>query len=353
VVVLLLVGCGLGTEPYDWNLPSNVDPPLVPADNPMSAAKVDLGRHLFYDKRLSLDNTVSCSSCHLQEHGFADPNPVSEGVHGERGSRNGMALANVAFLPTYTWGNPVLDTLEKQALVPMFLTAPLELGTTDVLAQRLVEFAGDSTYIDLFSAAYADEEVMTLDTMVDAIACFERSLVSFDSPYDQYVDGDETALTDSQIRGLALFGELGCSKCHEGRIQTAMRTSAQADTPARFANTGLYDLDGKGRYPNPNVGLFEFSYDKSDMGKHRVPSLRNIEVSAPYMHDGSIASLVEVLDHYAAGGRAKSEVTAEELSGFELVDRDRDDLLAFLRSLTDEVFLAQPAFSDPWNHPLE
>ncbi|PRQ00522.1 methanobactin export MATE transporter MbnM [Enhygromyxa salina] len=369
VAAVTLIGGGTGCAPADppagtpyvWELPEHLAPPWVPADNPMTVEKVELGRHLFYDPSLSVTGDVSCASCHLQSMAFSDGDATSVGADGERGVRSSMSLANVAYLPTLTWANPVLDTLEAQALVPLFLDVPLEMGAQYVIAERLVGFREDPTYASLFAEAFpAQDDPFTIANVAYALASFERTLISAGSPYDAYLAGDTDALDASATRGLAQFEALGCANCHAGPLQTAsFRSEDHDDGAGRFENTGLYNLGDEGAYPLPNTGLYEFTHDPRDLGKHRVPSLRNIAETAPYMHDGSVPDLDAVLDHYAAGGRtidaganagvgADNPNKSELVTGFELSATDRADLIAFLGSLTDPTFLTDPRFANPW-----
>ncbi len=362
VAALALSACAPADEAWVWDLPGHLAPPVVPEDRPLTQSRVELGRHLFYDERLSLGGRVSCGTCHEQALAFTDGHATSAGADGEHGSRSAMALANVAFLPTLTWGNPVLTTLEEQALVPLFLDVPIELGAQYVIDDALAEFERSDEDRERFVAAFPeDADPFTIDHVVAALAAFERTMISVDSPYDRWLEGDARALDESARRGLVLFesDRLGCAECHEGPLQTAsVRDERTPDAISRFENTGLYDLGDDGSYPLPNTGLFEFTHDPADLGRHRVPSLRNVAVTAPYMHDGSIADLDGVIDHYAAGGRTISEgpyagVGADNphksplVAGFSATSSERADLIAFLEALTDESFLSDSRFADP------
>lgn len=360
-------GPGLSLD-WNWELPEFFPRPLVPEDNPMSEAGFELGRHLFHDTRLSLNETQSCASCHVQELAFSDGEARSAGSTGEIHPRNSMSLANIAYASTLTWANPNLTRLEDQALIPMFGEEPVELGMSgqeDLLLERL---AASTVYPDLFRAAFpGEDDPITVWNVVRALGIFQRGLLSLDSPYDRYLAGDDDAVSPAVIRGENLFfsERLECFHCHGGPFFSGATTfEGRGFTEIEFFNTGLYNLDGKGAYPPENTGIFEFTGDPRDMGAFRAPTLRNIEVTAPYMHDGSIATLDEVLDHYAAGGRTieegplrgeghRSPLRSEFIVGFELTPEEREDLLAFLRSLTDSVFLSNPRFADPWDQRRE
>lgn len=348
---------------FDWHLPPGFPAPPAPADNPMTAEKVELGRHLFYDRRLSRDETMSCASCHRQDLAFTDGATVSKGITGQHTERNSMMLANVAYASSLTWANPLQLTLERQALVPLFGDTPVELGwqSENDIEQKLRQV---QLYQDLFKAAFPnEEEPITLRNVVHAIASFERTLISGNSPFDRYLyQGRKTALTPEARKGYALFNseKLECFHCHVGFNLSDHTTFKNKPFIDRiYHNTGLYNIDGEGAYPAPNTGLHSVTGKASDMGKFKAPSLRNIAVTAPYMHDGSIATLEEVLDHYMNGGRvitsgphagdgSKSPLKDPLIRGFELTEDERSAVLAFLNSLTDETFLTEPRFSDPW-----
>ncbi|MEZ4452764.1 MAG: di-heme enzyme [Nannocystaceae bacterium] len=351
-------------EPWVWELPDGFPEPAVPDDNPMSAAKVELGRHLFYDPRLSANESLSCGGCHDQALGFADGKALPTGSTGDTVPRSAMALANVAYMPTYTWANPNLLTLEEQARVPIFGEAPVELGATGHEDEILGRFRGDDDYVQRFKGAFpGDDDPISFDNIVKAIASFERSMLSADSPYDRYFYGGEVdALTPGAQRGLALFfsERFECYHCHGGlNLTAAFYGSTSTQRERAYFNNGLYNIDGVGGYPEPNVGLYAFTGEPADMGRFRAPSLRNIALTAPYMHDGSIATLEEVIDFYADGGRELLEgpnagdgtmnpYKDPLVRGFTLTDDERADIIEFLESFTDETFLADPRFSDPF-----
>lgn len=351
-------------EPYVWDLPEGFPEPYVPEDNPMSAAKVELGRYLFYDVRLSANETFSCGSCHEQARGFADGKALPEGATGDVVPRNAMSLANIAYFPTYTWANPNLELLEQQARVPIFGEHPVELGATGHEEEILRRFSDDEDYQGRFAAAFPDDaDPFTFDNIVYAIASFERTMVSGDSPYDRYLYGaDQSAVSEGAKRGFQLFfsERFECYHCHAGlNLAAAFFAAESTQRELSFFNTGLYNIDGEGGYPLPNVGLYEFTDKPADMGRYRAPSLRNIEVTGPYMHDGSVETLEEVIDLYAAGGRELTEgpyagdgrespYKDPLVRGFEMTEDEKLDLLEFLYSFTDETFLSDPALSDPF-----
>ena len=329
----------------------------------MSAEKATLGRWLFYDPRLSVNASLSCASCHRQEFAFSDPRPKSLGATGEPTTRHAMTLTNVAYNGRYTWANDTLKTLEEQALVPLTSRHPLEMGLLEDEAGVLARLRGDSRYATLFRAVFPGEpEPVSLRNIVRAISTFVRTLISFDSPYDRFLRGDP--LSEPAQRGLALFRstELKCARCHDGihfRRTPDHRTGTDDDSVA-YHNTGLYNLGGDGSYPAADRGLFDVTGKPGDTGRFKAPTLRNVAVTAPYMHDGSIATLEAVIDFYAAGGRTiesgpyagdgrANPHKSQLVTGFPLTPEQKRDLLAFLESLTDRTFLTDPAFANPFH----
>ncbi len=351
---------------HAWQLPAWAPTPLVPSGNPMSVAKVELGRFLFYERRLSIDGNTSCATCHQQARAFTDGRGVAIGATGEKHPRNTMGLANTAYMPVLTWANPEQRALETQALVPMFGEHPVEMGLAGKEAEIARLLRRDPRYERLFKAAFtADADPYTLENLTRALAAFQRTLLSFDSPYDRYRHGgDKRAISSAAKRGEALFfsERLECFHCHGGVNFSDSVVHERLPTPEiAFHNTGLYNLDRKGAYPAGNSGLIEHTGKAADMGRFRTPSLRNVAVTAPYMHDGSIATLPAVIEHYMQGGRtirsgpdrgrgAANPYKSEFVKGFKLAPSERNDLIAFLNSLTDRRFLADPAFSDPFAH---
>lgn len=352
---------------FDWSLPDGQPLPVEPLDNPMSEARFQLGRHLFYDRRLSGNGTQSCADCHHQDKAFTDGRPVSVGSTGMSHPRNAQSLLNVAYHPTLTWANPSLRTLEQQIVIPLFGETPVEQGVNDSNREAVLDrLREEPVYADLFAAAWPDVgNPVDFDAIVKALATFVRGMVSFDTAFDRHQRGDPNALEPAARRGMALFfgEELECFHCHGGYLfsdSTLDRTMTFVEKP--FHNTGLFNIGGTGAFPEDNQGVFEITADPSDMGRFRAPSLRNVAVTGPYMHDGSMTTLGEVVDFYAAGGRViESGPHAGDgrqnpfkdgfISGFTLTPQDKADLLAFLESLTDRSFIENPRFSNPWSQP--
>jgi cytochrome c peroxidase len=305
---------------FDWHLPRGFPVPAVPADNPMTEAKVRLGRALFYEQRLSFNGAISCASCHIQALGFTDGHAHAIGAIGEAHPRSSMPLANVAYNRAFTWMDRKPHSLEEQMMQPLFNEHPIEMGLTGRESIVIGRIKGDARYRELVAHAYPNEpDPVTLRHFVLAIACFQRTLISGRSPFDRYLfDDDKTALSPAAQRGRDVFfgARGGCSVCHSGL------TVGGAE--AKYANTGV---------------------ERQQRTKFRVPSLRNVEVTAPYMHDGSLKTLDAVLDHYAAGGRYRGPNTDRRLHLLKLTADERHDLIEFLRALTDREFLADSRFA--------
>jgi cytochrome c peroxidase len=350
----LLAAAGLMAADYDWNLPKGFPAPVVPAGNPMNAAKVELGRYLFYDRKMSVNGKESCGSCHRQELAFTDGRARAQGTTGELHPRSSMSLANAGYARYLTWANPNLTSLEEQALIPMLGEEPVELGMKGREEQFLAAVRSDPVYQRLFPEAFPGETgPYTLAHMSKAIAAFERTIISLRSPYDRYRWGGESAaISDAAKRGEILFfssERAGCFQCHAGwnfsgpiRVDRGDDRGGEEGRMPGFFNTGV------SAYTSPNRGLFEQTHRDEDIGKFRAPSLRNIAITAPYMHDGSLPGLDQVLDHYAAGGRFDHPNRSRILRPFRLTAGERRDLVEFLRSLTDEELLHDSRWSDPW-----
>ncbi len=352
----------LSADEYQWKVSADMPLPVVPDDNPMSDVKVELGRLLFYDTRLSVNGTTSCASCHIQALAFTDARAKSVGATGAFHPRSSMSLVNVAYASRLTWANHLLDRLEDQALTPMFGDHPIEMGMAGKEQQIVDLLRTDSDYAALTRKAFPDDaDPYSIIAVVRSIAAFVRTIISFDSQYDQYINGDERALSEPAERGMNLFfsERLECFHCHGGFNFTDSSTHANAVTESvGYHNTGLYNLDGNGAYPSDNTGLYDMTGVRRDMGRFKAPSLRNVALTAPYMHDGSLLTLEEVLAHYARGGRLIAEgayagdgrlspFKSEFVQGFELSSGERNDLIAFLQALTDSSVISDGSLSDP------
>jgi len=348
---------------YPFALPLGFPVPRLPAGKPLTPELAELGRHLFYDKRLSGNGTQSCASCHEQARAFTDGRVTPTGSTGTVLERNAMSLGNIAYNPTQTWANHLLAILEQQAPVPMFGTDPVELGITgneDVVLARL---RGDAQYQALYAAAYPGAtQPLDLGHIVAAISAFERRLITGDSPMDKYRRGEGT-VSESVLRGEALFfsERLECHHCHGSfNFTIAIDHAALAEPSIAFFNTGLYNVGGTGAYPGADQGLYDVTFLPEDRGRFRPPTLRNIAVTGPYMHEGSMATLDEVIRFYERGGRdipsgpnagdgKTNPYKSSFVPGFTLTDQERADMIAFLEALTDQTFLTDPSIADPFS----
>lgn len=356
---------GARESSFDWGLPESIPLPREPEDNPMTEAKFQLGRHLFYDSRLSTNGTISCSSCHKQDKAFSDGLTRPFGATGEQHTRNSQALVNVAWASTVTWGNPSLGTIERQILLPLFGDDPVEHGLNEANSEQVLRsLQADPVYGPLFQAAFPEQSDpmfgdLAWDNLVKALASFVRGLVSFDSSFDR---GE---LSEAARRGERLFNSerLECFHCHAGyNFSDATVDRLTTVNQLMFHNTGLYNVDGMGGYPEPNTGRHEVTGKPSHMGQFRAPTLRNVALTAPYNHDGSVATLEDVIRNYAAGGRVLTSGPNPGdgrmnpfkdgfITSFPISEQEIDDVVAFLESLTDESFVSNPRFSNPWNSP--
>jgi cytochrome c peroxidase len=277
--------------------------------------KIQLGRYLFYDQRMSLNNTTSCASCHHQELAFTDGRAQAIGATQQLHPRSAMSLVNLASATAFNWNDPSVHSLEQQALKPMRSTSPIELGLNEPSFLKLIR--EDATYQPLFRQAFPREaNPYTILNVTRALAAFERTITSSASPYDRFHrDGDEQAISESAKRGEILFfldGGPSCFRCHSG---------------PNFSDS---------KYHNNGLGA---------AGKFKTPTLRNIGITAPYMHDGSLDTLENVVDHYATGGKPGHDPI---MRGFPLTRQNRIDLVEFLKSLTDENLLNDQRYSNPW-----
>jgi cytochrome c peroxidase len=365
VATALLTTCGgcppnpsrprAADENYVWELPPGFPEPLVPADNPMTPAKIELGRRLFHDPRLSGNGKLACSGCHRPELAYTDGRARAVGAEGARHPRSAPSLVNVAYNATLNWDDPALTQLEDQARVPLFNEHPLEMGLAGREAEVLARLRADRVYRELFTAAFpTSAEPFTPDHVVLALACFERTLISGDSPYDRWAFRAEVdALSAQARRGARLFfsSRLSCFRCHTGfNLSGPVVHDGSGPVEPEFHNTGLYNLDAKGAYPPPNTGVHRVTGNPEDMGRFRAPTLRNVALTAPYMHDGSLDRLKDVLDFYSRGGRnlvegpyagdgRASPLKDPLVRGFELSQAEREELIAFLEALTDDRFI--------------
>jgi len=319
---------------YTWRLPPGFPTPAVPAENPMSDAKVELGRRLFYETRLSINGRYACASCHRRELAYTDGRAHAVGTTGQRVKRSAMSLTNVAYNAAFTWGDSRLRSLEAQMHQPLFNQHPVEMGLRRGGAAAVAALAGLTDYREQFAAAFpGDPAPVSMAHIIAAIAAFERTLISGRSPFDRYVfDDDHAALSDSAKRGMALFysARAGCARCHSGiNFAGPIVYAGHEHVAPLFADTGL-DAPA-------DRGLMQASHRAADAGKFRVPTLRNVALTAPYMHDGRFATLEAVLDHYLRRGHGESQNAPRP--PLRLSEAEQADLIAFLGALTDPSFV--------------
>lgn len=326
---------------YTFDLPEWMPTPIIPPDNPMTVEGVELGRMLFYDPILSRDSSLSCAGCHLPALSFTDGKAVSRGIRGLPGTRSAMALVNLAFNPQGFFWDGRSSTLEEQALIP--IEDHLEMDDDWENVEEKLRRHPD--YPRLFRGAFGIERrsELTRELAVKAIAQFERTLISAYSRYDRVIWERQGFPTDAEQRGIALFfiednqdvSHPGCSHCHFNPLFT----------DNAFRNNGLDSVASLSDFVD--LGRGGANNNLYDNGKFRVPTLRNIALTAPYMHDGRFATLEEVLDSYSQGGHG---VINEDpnIRPFTLSEREKQDLIAFLNMLTDTSFTKKPEFQNPF-----
>lgn len=299
----------LGLPPVDW-----------PEDNPYSKKKAKLGKLLFFDKRLSSNNSVSCATCHDPKKGFAEHTPVSEGIFGRKGNRNSPTIINIAYQSHFFWDGRA-STMEEQAKGPIANPKEMTCRTDPEEAysdchRSIRKIKG---YRTLFQEAFGDDSC-SIDQISKAIATFERTRLSGNSAYDQYKAGNKKVMNKQQIEGLHLFKKIGCAHCHSGPNFTS----------GFFVNIGI-GMDS----PNPDLGRYKVTQDESDLGAFKIPTLRDISKTAPYMHDGSLKSLEEVIDFYDQGGIPNLGLSPR-IRPLHLTSREKKALVSFLKALDGE-----------------
>jgi cytochrome c peroxidase len=330
VIALATISCGRRDErPIGAAVP--IKAPLglpavpIPANNPVTVETVALGRKLFYDRKLSANDSVSCASCHNPLLGFSDGRKVSTGVEGKTGKRNAPTVVNAAYGAIQFWDGRAAD-LEEQAAGP--IANPVEMNQThDVCVSKL---SSDAAYTAEFAKAFGPGPI-TMRKIQMALASFERTVISGNSAFDRYQYGrDDTALSPAAIRGMAIFTDKAkgnCVTCHTIDLTHALFTDG------KFHNIGV-GVDSEGELID--LGRFEQTKVEADKGAFKTPTLRNVAKSAPYMHDGSLKTLREVVDFYAGGGNSNPHLD-KEMKSLELTGAERDDLVVFLESLTGEM----------------
>lgn len=354
LTIILLVGCKddehtslepvvYDDTPYVLEYSDDVEAPNLNPDNPLTEQGVKLGRMLFYDTRLSKDGSQSCASCHRQEHAFTDTARFSIGVEGLKGKRQAMSVFNTAWHSNEFFWDGRAHLLRDQALLP--IQDPLEMNET--LANVIQKLQESEAYRNQFTRAFGSDEI-DANGIALALEQFMNSIVSFNSKYDQFLRG-ELNLSESEERGRELFfaefnpgfpstSGADCAHCHTG-------LTFENDL---YMNNGLF-ADGQ----HLDSGRYNATQNSADIGKFKVTSLRNIELTAPYMHDGSISSLEDVIDHYNNGLEASSTLDpaleyTRVSGGLKLSTQDKADLIAFLKTLTDQELINDPRYSNPF-----
>jgi cytochrome c peroxidase len=308
---ILLVAAG----PLGWTWPGDRPPPRVPVDNAMSAAKVELGRRLFYDADLSIDGSMSCATCHVQRRAFADGNATHPGVHGDPGRRNVPGLSNIAWAKSLTWGDPRVATLEAQVLIPVAGLAPVEMGMNGKEADIADRLGKDGCYVRMFGDAFPETAGrIDMGSAAKALAAFQRTMISNQSPYDRWRGGTRDALGEMAVSGERAFRK-SCASCHAGPDLSDGRFHAVV---AGSGDRGLGEITGRRR----------------DDGRFRTPGLRNLALTAPYLHDGSAPTIAAAIDRHGA-------------IAFRLGADEKRAIEAFLNALTDRAFTGDRRLSLP------
>jgi cytochrome c peroxidase len=343
-----LVDIAFDPTPYPIVQPTGFPLMDIPVDNPMTQEGFELGRRLFYDVRLSKDNSMSCASCHLPEMGFADGTAFSTGVDGEQTRRSSMSLVNIGYFADKLFWDGRAPSLEAQALLPV--TDAIELINTWTAVEEMMK--EDAEYPTMFRKAFGIEDSSEIDSLfaAKAIAQFERTLVSSNSKYDKFVIERDFSyeFTDSEARGEEMYFDFGsldggsgvpdaqCFHCHGGVLFTT----------GEFFNNGLDDYPTLADYPDKGLG--EVTGMQADFAKFKAPTLRNIELTAPYMHDGRFTTLEEVIEHYSTGVHFATNLDVNLDAPLNLSESEKEDLVNFLKTLTDTEFIENPAFQNPF-----
>ena len=328
LIIVILVSCAKQElEPLHFfdlmELPKSFPIIIEPDDNQFSQKRWELGKKLFYDPIMSSDSSISCASCHAPKLAFSDDVSMSLGVQNRLGVRNSPTLANLAYHPHFTREGGV-PTLEMQVLVPIQEHNEFDFNIL-LIVERL---KNNPIYVEMGNEAYG--RAPSAFVITRALACFERSLISGYSRYDQFLNYNKNTLSKSEQRGMDLFfsNKTNCSNCH----------SDFNFTNYAFENNGLYET-------YTDEGRFRLTQNERDKARFKVPTLRNIELTGPYMHDGSLLTLEEVIDHYNSGGENHPH-KSNLIEPLELSNREKNDLMAFLKSLTDESFTQNPLFKN-------
>ncbi len=319
---------------------------------------IQLGKQLFFDRRLSINQTRSCGTCHNPQFAFTDGYKRSLGAFADLHQRNTQPLFNLAELKYFTASDSTLHSPLQQMNNPLFNTHPIEMGIKGNEIVILKRIETDETYKQLFSKAGLN---LSWEHIKIAIAAFTLSIKSNNSPYDIFIKGDSNALSINEKMGKELFfsAKTKCGSCHGGNnFSTPSLLNSKGEIDFYF-NTGLYNIDGNGAYPLYDQGLLQHTKNNIDMGKFRVPTLRNLAYTAPYMHDGSMASLNEVIDLYTNGGRkitdginkgdgTKNKYKHPFINQISITEEEKKNLLSFLVTLSDATFIKNEEYQNPF-----
>jgi cytochrome c peroxidase len=302
-----------------------------PKDNPYTKKKAELGKLLFFDKRLSSDGTVSCATCHVPGQGYSEDIPIAIGIHGQKGNRNSPTVINTAYQTHCFWDGRA-SSLEEQVKGP--LTNPKEMtsetNAKDAYRECQQCIRKIEGYRLLFKEVFGNDEC-SVEEISKAIATFERTVISGNSPFDQYMSGNKAAMSKEQIAGLHVFKKVGCANCHGG----------PNFTDGRFLNIGV-GMDS----PNPDLGRYEITKNDSEKGAFKIPTLRDVSQTAPYMHDGSQKTLEDVVEYYDRGG-TPNRYLSPLLKPLHLTSEEKKALVSFLHALDGEGWQIAPPTQFP------
>ncbi len=323
-------------------------------------SQISLGRHLFYDQRLSYNNTKSCSSCHDPKFAFTDGYKKSIGIYGDLHQRNSLPLFNITNTKYFTRTDTSKKEVEQQMDNPLFNEHPPEMGIKGHEAEVLNRISKENVYKELLTKAFPNQK-LNFSIIKKSIAAFIKTIQSYNSPYDAYKKGDSTAMSIAAKNGMQLFfsQKLNCGNCHGGEnfnIPVFKNKNGETDF---YYNIGLYNIDGNGAYPAEDQGVYQHTKNNTDIGRFKVPTLRNLFYTAPYYHDGSESDLGKVIDNYANGGReiasgvnkgngSLNQYKHTAISGFILTAKEKNDLINFLFSLNDSTLLKNKTYSNPF-----
>lgn len=311
-----------GPVPYNLSFPVGVDPQAayLPKDNPLTEEKIKLGKRLYFEKALSIDSSISCASCHVPEKGFADPNQFSLGVEGMKGGRQAPTIINRVFSRSQFWDGRA-DSLEQQALGPIINPVEMAMPNMGVVLERL---RADPSYVDAFKAAFPGDGAITEMHLAQAIASFERTVMSGNGPFDRFLAGDQNAMSESAKRGYQIFKDEKRGNCETCHVSFNF-------TDENYNNLGI-GMSAK----TPDLGRYAITKLEGQQGAFKTPTLREVASTAPYMHDGSQKTLDEVVAFYNRGGHPNKWLSPK-IKPRHLTKQEQQDLVEFLKALSGEV----------------